>query len=143
MHYFVSLLSNGIKVFVWPLPSALLSIRIRTSCNSDLFHANSKPFGKRFTFLSKVIPLFLERKKKCAIINLSSQSIFYKLKTLSVYTATKAFNSIFSECLAQDYLGTNVKIKVSSMFLTVLQLLCRQLAQTIQKIQWQLLLNNV
>ena len=58
------------------------------------------------TFMShKVIPLFLERKKKCAIINLSSQSVQHSLRKVSVYTATKAYDSLFSHGLTQDYQG--------------------------------------
>ena len=48
--------------------------------------------------------MFLERKnKKCAIINLSSQSIAFSLIGLSVYTGTKAYNDHFSRCLSEDY----------------------------------------
>lgn len=64
------------------------------------------------TFLTqKMVPLFLERKKKCAIINLSSQSITFSLRTLSVYTGTKAYNDNFSRCLSQDYAG-RIKLNV-------------------------------
>ena len=56
------------------------------------------------TFLtSKLLPHFLERKKRSAIINLSSQSIIIPFKDLAVYTATKAYNDKFSRCLAEDY----------------------------------------
>lgn len=52
----------------------------------------------------KIVPMLLERKqKKCAIINLSSQSVAFALKSLSVYTATKAYNDLFSRCLSEDY----------------------------------------
>jgi 17beta-estradiol 17-dehydrogenase / very-long-chain 3-oxoacyl-CoA reductase len=58
------------------------------------------------TYLNqKYIPIFLERQKRCAIINLSSLSVFFTLKGLSVYAGTKAFNNHFSRCLAQDYKG--------------------------------------
>lgn len=53
----------------------------------------------------KILPMFLERKKRCAIINLSSQSIAFSVRNLSVYTGTKAFNDSFSKCLSQDYKG--------------------------------------
>lgn len=54
----------------------------------------------------KFVPMFLERKKKCAIVNLSSQSIAFSVRNLSVYTGTKAFNDSFSKCLSQDYQGS-------------------------------------
>lgn len=64
------------------------------------------------TFLThKMLPLFKERKKKCAIINLSSQSVSFTLKGLSVYTATKAYNDHFSRCLSQDFEGKNSHIQ--------------------------------
>ncbi len=52
---------------------------------------------------SKVLPQMLERKNKSAIINLSSQSIQCPYKDLTVYTATKAYNDLFSRCLNEDY----------------------------------------
>jgi len=46
----------------------------------------------------------LERKAfKSGIINLSSHSITCPFKNLSVYTATKAYNDLFSRCLSEDY----------------------------------------
>lgn len=50
----------------------------------------------------------LERKNKSAIINLSSQSIQCPYKDLTVYTATKAYNDLFSRCLNEDYPCINV-----------------------------------
>jgi len=57
------------------------------------------------TYLThRIIPLFLERKhKNCGIINLSSQSVTFALRKLSVYSATKAYNDHFSKCLSEDF----------------------------------------
>ena len=66
----------------------------------ELFKVNIESM----TYLThKMIPIFKERRKKSAIINLSSQSVAFTLKGLSVYTATKAYNDHFSRCLSQDY----------------------------------------
>jgi short-subunit dehydrogenase len=54
---------------------------------------------------SRILPHFLERKSRSAIINLSSQSIDCPFKDLTVYTATKAYNDLFSRCLAEDYVS--------------------------------------
>ena len=91
----------------------------------------------------KLIPLFLERKQRCALINLSSQSVALTLKTLSVYTGTKAFNALFSQCLSQDYLGSYNIIQMKSIFSTVLQQLYRQLEPGTPNNLFPALLNNV
>ena len=90
----------------------------------------------------KLIPLFLERKQRCALINLSSQSVALTLKTLSVYTGTKAFNALFSQCLTQDYLGMNIVVQMKSIFSTVLQQLSRQLGQDTPNNLFHALLSN-
>jgi 17beta-estradiol 17-dehydrogenase / very-long-chain 3-oxoacyl-CoA reductase len=59
---------------------------------------------------SKIIPHMLERKQKSAIVNLSSFTIQCPFNGLAVYTATKAYNDLFSRCLSEDYLGTASKI---------------------------------
>ena len=69
------------------------------------------------TFMTqKILPLFLERKQRCAIINISSKSIDLTLKNLSVYSGTKAYNALFSLCLAQDYLGISIFIQMKWIF---------------------------
>ena len=90
----------------------------------------------------KLIPLFLERKQKCALINLSSQSVALSLKTLSVYTGTKAFNALFSQCLSQDYLGTYIRMQMRLIFSTVLQQLSQQLEPGTPNNLFHALLNN-
>lgn len=81
----------------------------------------------------KLVPMFLERNKKCAIINLSSQSIAFSVRNLSVYTGTKAFNDSFSKCLSQDYKGMFYLKKMSLISWTVSQLLSLQLEPNIPK----------
>ncbi len=61
---------------------------------------------------SKIMPHMLERKQKSAIVNLSSFSIRCPFSNLAIYTATKAYNDLFSRCLSEDYIGIASDIKV-------------------------------
>ena len=87
------------------------------------------------TFLShRFIPSFLERKHQSAIVNLSSQSIVYNLRTLSVYTGTKAYNNSFSKCLSEDYKGNSKLTQIAFKSLTVDLTLSRLRELSTQKI---------
>jgi NADP-dependent 3-hydroxy acid dehydrogenase YdfG len=66
----------------------------------ELINANIKSMTH---LTARILPHLLERKSRSAIINLSSQGINCPFKDLTVYTATKAYNDLFSRCLSEDY----------------------------------------
>lgn len=65
------------------------------------------------TYMTQLLlPSMLERKSKSAIVNLSSLSVTIPMKYLSVYTATKGYNDLFSRILSQEYSGKTLSTQV-------------------------------
>lgn len=56
------------------------------------------------TLLSRLlIPKFISRKNKCAIINVTSLAGVYPTPYFSVYCGTKAYGNFLTSCLASEY----------------------------------------
>jgi 17beta-estradiol 17-dehydrogenase / very-long-chain 3-oxoacyl-CoA reductase len=56
------------------------------------------------TFLAHfLLPIFLKRERRSAIINLSSIAGEYPIPFISTYSATKAYNDFFSQALQMEY----------------------------------------
>lgn len=57
----------------------------------------------------KIVPL-LKKQPRAAIVNLSSQSAFYHVPYLAVYSATKAYNYAFSNALREELKADNIDV---------------------------------
>lgn len=66
----------------------------------DLVTINTIPMT---VFSHRLIQRFLKRKKRSAIITLSSNSAELAYTQYHVYTATKAFDDFLSRCLSYEY----------------------------------------
>lgn len=56
------------------------------------------------TFLTHyIIPKFLKREKRSAIINLSSVAGEYPIPFISTYSATKAYNDFLTQAIQMEY----------------------------------------
>lgn len=51
---------------------------------------------------NRLLPRMLSRHYRSALVNLSSNSITCPFRLISVYTGCKAYDDLFSQCVAQD-----------------------------------------